>query len=114
MPTPPMKEDLMTDQRPTLADWHDRRRAICAGFAAAGEDEERLLALARELVAWERQRPDGDPVVLWRVLDVRFDGLEFVHRLNHELLDALTDRQVARLLRILEDAHVLVGRRAPP
>ena len=107
------KEDPLTDQRPTLAAWKERRRAICAGFAAAGEDEGRLLALARELLAWESQKPAGELAVLWRVLDIQFDGSDFVHRLNHDLLDRLTNRQVARLLRILEDVRTVVGRDPP-
>lgn len=104
----------MTTQRLSLAAWQQGRRDICARFAAAGKDEERLLALARELVDWEDLRPTSNLRHLQHALAVRFDGFDFVHDLNHDVLITLTPPQVARLLWCLERASIQVWRSYAP
>lgn len=100
----------MTNQRLSLAAWQQERRRICAALAAVHQDEERLLALARELVDWEDLRPTSNLRHMQRALTMRFDGYDFLHDLNHDVLVALTPPQVARLLWCLERASIQVWR----
>lgn len=92
----------MTETIMPLGEWRKRRQEICAAIAEVGCDPDRLLPLARDLVALEEVRPTGNGARKVQVLRVVFDGFAFEPELSHPALERLRHRQHALLLSCLE------------
>lgn len=94
-------------------EWRQRFRELCRELAAA-ENDETLLKTAKELVAWEAERPAISYREEELVLRISFDGVRFEEEIQHDAIARMTRYEQGYVINRLETLALFIWQRYYP